>query len=80
MEIKIVVACFKKDIHIARICVASVRYWYPDIDIYLLKDLSFGDFSNIFLNIENLSFISSMNNNIKHFFADLTHFSSLPEP
>ena len=45
MEIKIVVACFKKDIHLARICVASVRYWYPDIDIYLLKDLSFGDFS-----------------------------------
>ena len=45
MEIKIVVACFKKDIHLARICVASVRYWYPEIDIYLLKDLNQGDFS-----------------------------------
>ena len=26
------------------ICVASVRYWYPGIDIYLIKDLSSGRF------------------------------------
>ena len=34
----IVIACFKKDLHLMRICVASIRYWYPDVDIWLLKD------------------------------------------
>jgi hypothetical protein len=47
MEIKIVVACFKKDLHLTRICVASVRHWYPDIEIFLLKDQKFGNFSTV---------------------------------
>ncbi|HTN46475.1 MAG TPA: glycosyltransferase [Flavipsychrobacter sp.] len=42
---KVVIACFNKDIALLRTCVASVRYWYPDIDIYLLKDTIQGDFS-----------------------------------
>ncbi len=41
----IVIACFKKDLYLMRICVASVRYWYPDVDIWLLKDTWNGDFS-----------------------------------
>jgi len=28
-----------------RICVASIRYWYPEIPIYLIKDKIGGDFS-----------------------------------
>ncbi len=28
-----------------QICVASIRYWYPDIPIYLIKDKIGGDFS-----------------------------------
>jgi hypothetical protein len=32
------VGCHQGDQILARICVASVRYWYPDIPIYLVKD------------------------------------------
>ncbi|MBW7942335.1 MAG: hypothetical protein H3C64_08045, partial [Candidatus Kuenenia stuttgartiensis] len=41
---KVVIVCFKGDIHLLRPCIASVRYWYPDIEIYLLKDKFRGDF------------------------------------
>lgn len=42
---KVVVACFRHDLFLVRSCVASVRYWYPDAEIYLLKDHIRGDFS-----------------------------------
>lgn len=42
---KIAIACFRKDLALLRTCVASVRYWYPDVDIYLIKDTSRGEFS-----------------------------------
>jgi hypothetical protein len=35
---KIVIPCHKKDVFLTRICVASIRYYYPTIPIYLLKD------------------------------------------
>jgi hypothetical protein len=41
----IVIACFKKDVYLLKTCVASIRYWYPDVSIYLLKDTQKGDFS-----------------------------------
>lgn len=42
---KIAIACFKKDLYLLRPCIASIRYWYPDIEIFLIKDLIAGDFS-----------------------------------
>ena len=39
------ITCCKGDVHLARICVASVRYWYPDVPIYLIKDFTQGNFS-----------------------------------
>ena len=42
---KIVIACFKKDLFLLRPCVASIRFWYPEIEIFLLKDIIEGDFS-----------------------------------
>lgn len=42
---KIVIACFKHDLFLLRSCVASIRYWYPDVEILLLKDMIKGDFS-----------------------------------
>ena len=42
---KVVIACFRNDLFLLRPCVASIRYWYPDIEIYLLKDYIKGDFS-----------------------------------
>jgi hypothetical protein len=42
---KIYIATHKHDLRLARICVASIRYWYPDIPIYLIKDYFSGDFS-----------------------------------
>ena len=42
---KILIACYKKDFHLTRICVASIRYFYPEIEISLLMDLKAGSFS-----------------------------------
>jgi len=38
----IVICCFKRDIHLVRVCVASIRQWYPEVPVYLLKDKSKG--------------------------------------
>lgn len=42
---KILISCYKKDFHLTRICVASIRYFYPEIEIFLIKDLKAGSFS-----------------------------------
>ncbi len=39
------VTCHRYDIRFARVCIASVRAYYPDIPIFLLKECLFGDFS-----------------------------------
>lgn len=44
-DIKVVVTTHKNDLWFCRICVASIRYYYPDIDIYLLTDQIRGSFS-----------------------------------
>src|SRR5687767_15243272 len=41
---KIFVNTYKYDFHFARLCIASIRYWYPDIPIYLIKDEKEGVF------------------------------------
>lgn len=40
----VVVLCWAGDFRLARICLASVRYFYPEIALYLMKDVSKGDF------------------------------------
>ena len=42
---KIYIATHKYDMRFTRICVASIRYWYPEIPIYLIKDYLNGDFN-----------------------------------
>ena len=42
---KIYIATHKHDLRLTRICVASIRFWYPHIPIYLIKDYFSGDFS-----------------------------------
>jgi hypothetical protein len=42
---KVYIATHKNDVRLTRICVASIRYWYPDIPIYLIKDYYNGSFS-----------------------------------
>jgi hypothetical protein len=42
---RIYIATHRDDLRLTRICVASVRRWYPDIPIYLLKDFANGEFS-----------------------------------
>ena len=45
MKIEVVyIPCTKGDFRLTRICVASIRYWYPDIPIVLVKDLIYRDF------------------------------------
>ncbi|RZK12485.1 MAG: hypothetical protein EOO46_03005 [Flavobacterium sp.] len=45
MNIKIVIAVNKKDVWFCRICIASIRYYYPEVEIFLLKDELNGKFS-----------------------------------
>ena len=45
-DLTIVVCCNKKDFFLARICIASIRYYYPDISIELIKDLGNGKFDS----------------------------------
>jgi hypothetical protein len=40
----VVVSCYRYDLHLTRLCVASVRFWYPYVPIWLLKDRHYGDF------------------------------------
>jgi len=40
----IYVACCASDFWQTRICIASIRYWYPDIPIMLIKDHGHGEF------------------------------------
>jgi hypothetical protein len=37
------------DYRLTCICIASVRYWYPDIKIFLIKDYGMGDFNTSLL-------------------------------
>lgn len=43
---RIYVACYKYDFWQTKICVASIRKWYPNIEIYLIKDHLAGRFSS----------------------------------
>src|SRR5215831_7303696 len=41
----VVISCYRLDVELTRICVASVRFWYPHVPIWLLKDQQHGNFS-----------------------------------
>jgi hypothetical protein len=43
---RIIVAACKEDMHLLLICIASIRYYYPNIQISLIKDLSKGTFDS----------------------------------
>jgi len=45
-DLTIVVCCNKKDFFLARICIASIRYYYPAISIELVKDPGNGEFNS----------------------------------
>src|SRR6185503_9114640 len=40
----VIIFCHKKDFFLAQILVASIRYYYPSVEIYLCKDLLNGKF------------------------------------
>lgn len=42
---KVFIATWKYDWELAKRCIASVRYWYPDIEVVLIKDNSAGSFN-----------------------------------
>lgn len=46
MKIEIIyIGCYRHDIALTRILVASIRRWYPRLPIQLIKDAYYGDFS-----------------------------------
>lgn len=44
-DLTIAVFCNRKDLFLAKICVASIRYYYPLIEIELIKDAANGEFA-----------------------------------
>lgn len=42
---KVFINTYKYDFHSAKICIASVRYWYPHIPVFLIKDENSGYFA-----------------------------------
>jgi hypothetical protein len=40
----VAISCYRFDVDLTRLCVASIRFWYPHIPIWLLKDRHYGDF------------------------------------
>lgn len=49
---KVFVNVHKYDFNLAKICIASIRYWYPDIPIFLIKEFNSGDFDTSFVEKE----------------------------
>lgn len=64
-DIKIAIAVNKRDLWFCRICVASIRYYYPDIGIFLLKDEMNGVFSTT--ELETYFGVQTINFNRKKF-------------
>jgi hypothetical protein len=64
-EVEIVIAVNKKDVWFCRICVASIRYYYPNVIIHLLKDELNGRFST--KEIEQNWNVSLIEYPMKHF-------------
>lgn len=44
---KVYISTYKYDFQFAKICIASVRYWYPNIPIVLIKDEGAGRFDTV---------------------------------
>ena len=44
---RVYIAGYKYDVAYTRACVASVRNWYPNINITLIKDRFYGDYSTV---------------------------------
>jgi hypothetical protein len=40
----VVVFCWEGDFRLAQICLASVRFFYPDIPLFLMKNIARGNF------------------------------------
>ncbi len=61
----IIIFCHKKDFFLAKILVASIRYYYPTVEIYLCKDLLSGDFKTT--EMEKCWNVKILDLGIKHF-------------
>ena len=61
----ICIACYRHDVELTRLCVASIRYWYPDIPIWLVKDQKYGPFST--REIEKVWRVGVFASDSKHF-------------
>jgi hypothetical protein len=46
---KIYIACSKRDFYLARLCIASIRYWDIDLPIELIIDYAWGDIDTAYL-------------------------------
>ncbi len=45
-SISIVIFANRRDFFLTKLCVASIRYYYPEVEIYLVKDILNGNFNS----------------------------------
>lgn len=68
----IYISTYRNDLPLTRICVASIRYWYPDIPIKLIKDQGAGAFSTSEIEeLYNVSLVNTGNRSFGWGFAKL---------
>lgn len=75
----IAISCYTLDVQLTRLCVASIRYWYPQIPIWLLKDRHYGEFNT--REIEsywNVQVYPGRRNNLGWGFGKLEVMTELP--
>jgi len=72
---KIYITCCKNDVLFTRICVASIRYWYPQIPVYLIKEYLYGDFNTS--EIEKNWNVSVLSTNRKKFGRGFPKYEAL---
>jgi hypothetical protein len=68
----------RKDFHFTRCCVASIRHWYPDIPIALVKDELFGRYDTS--ELERCWDVEVLKTRTKHFGQGMTTFEPLLLP
>ena len=42
---RIYLLCHARDLWLAKISITSIRHWYPDVPVTLIKDRTLGEFS-----------------------------------
>lgn len=71
----IYIACYKYDVRLTRSLIASIRMWYPDLPVCLIKDCLYGEFDTT--EIEKYWNVSVLPTQQRHFGWGVSKFEPL---